>query len=138
MNRKSLVLAAVVLAIMILPEVLGAEHMGAPNAYAQYAGYDQYSAVPQYAPGGQYPTDGQYGEATPSCAQDALNNLGGSSPARNAKLLVQYVKCGGTLASLPQNVINTLKAQNVIYFRIINGATYACPNGGDQSYCSAL
>lgn len=134
---------ALVVTPLVLAVLAGAPDGLISDARAQYASDGQYGSAPQYdaaegsAQPGVAPGNDQSGVA-PSCAQDALNSLGGSGPNKNAKLLVQYIKCGGTIASLPQNVFDTLKAQNILITRFINGVSYACPNGGDQAYCSAV
>lgn len=141
------ILAALILMLTFLVVILaGAPDSVVPGAQAQYTANGQYGAGEQYAPYyGQYGAGGQYGGgggSAPSCEQEALNalsspNLGSNGQGENRKLLRQYIRCGGTIASLPQNVFNTLRAQGVIGIQVVNGVMRACPSG-DEEHCSAL
>jgi uncharacterized membrane protein len=144
----SILVALVLMSTFLVVIVAGAPDSLVPGAQAQYTANGQYGAGGQYAPyHGQYGAGGQYGSggsgsSAPSCEQEALNalsspNLGSNGQAENRKLLRQYIRCGGTIASLPQDVFNTLRAQGVIGVQVVNGVMRACPSG-DEEHCSAL
>jgi hypothetical protein len=150
LRRISLVvLVAVVVMPLVLSGLARAQDSVTPNGYVQYDAYPQYDAAPQYDAYPQYAADPQYGAAAPqyaadvapTCDQVALDALSdpNNGPTRNQKLLTRYIKCGGTIASLPQDIFNRLEAQFVIITRILNGVSYACPNGDPlQEHCSAV
>ena len=81
-------------------------------------------------------------DGAPNCEQDALDalsspDLASNSPQDNAKLLSQFVKCGGTIASLPQASFETLLREGVIELDIVGSGSVACPRG-DKTHCSAV
>lgn len=140
LQRISLLLS-VALVVMLLALAAGlawAPAMVIPNAKAQYATNDQYGAGEQYSAGGQYAPES---ETVPSCEQDALNALSSptlesNSQAANRKLLSEFVKCGGTIASLPQASFTTLLRQGNIELDVVGSGWVACPRG-DKTHCSA-
>lgn len=146
MQRKSsLIFSVCVLMVMVLPAVFAAALGVTRSASAQYNDALQYgAAAPQYgAAAPQYASDGQYGAATtPSCEQSALDalsspTLGSNSAQDNRKLLSEFVKCGGEIASLPQASFNALLRQGNIELEVARNGTFACPRG-DRTNCSAV
>lgn len=137
MRYMSLTLSvALMVMLLTLAGLAGAPAIVIPAAQAQYADNGQYGTG-QYAPS----NSGQ--SVTPtSCQQEALNalnvpSLRSSSAASNLGLLEQYIKCGGTIASLPQNIFNTLMSQGVITISVVDNSTNACPKG-DPTNCSSV
>lgn len=84
-------------------------------------------------------------DAVPNCdlqgTLDALSSpeLASRSAEDNGKLLSKYLGCGGTIASLPQEIFATLLRQGVIELDIVNGGSgaVACPATGEGA-CSNI
>jgi hypothetical protein len=137
LRRISLLLSdALVVMLLAIAGLAEAPATVIPNALAQYGAGQQYSAGGEYAPS----SADQYG-TVPTCEQEALNalsspNLESNSQTANRKLLSEFVKCGGTIASLPQESFTTLLRQGNIELDVVGSGWVACPRG-DKTHCSS-